>query len=248
MKPVEKNIIGLSFLAIYLFFLVYTWFIVPSGWIVDVIGSIIGFFLIFLLADWACMGKIELILAGLVFIPNFLGAFGFYNFTFSIFAYDNIVHFINSGIGAYIICNIFVKKFFVSREVEKDFFQSHKWLMLVAVFSIAIMLGIVIEIFEFGGSFILGPTRANDGTFGILNPDPEPNTFGDPLQINYVDTMTDIIVNMFGAAIGIWLYHLFPFKKLKIMRLKEIIAKRKARLKERIILREKRIAARKKKN
>jgi len=208
MNKKEKLAIYLVFLLFYIFFAIYN-FVNGSQWLIDNVVGIVLLTFVYFINKWLKLGKFGFIMFNVALLTHNLGTFGFYSWTYKIFAYDNIVHFLNALVGSYIVFNFVARKLHIrkNQRVKYTVVDEHKAIMIFLVIASVAMLGTVVEIIEFLGFMYLGPGEgmfffgtgdsANDGT----------------IAGEYIDTMTDIIVNTFGTIIGVMLYYYHKYKR-----------------------------------
>lgn len=196
------------FALIYFFLAIYNYYN-GSEWFNDSILALFLLGLTFYYSDYLKMTKDCYILFNMGLLAHNLGSFGFYSYTFSIFAYDNLVHLLNSMVWAYIIFNFITRKFDVKKNerVKNSFIGEHISLIILLVISLVSMCGVIIELIEFTGYSYLG---AGDGMFFTGVGDSNQNS---EISGLYIDTMGDIFINIIGAIIGTFLYYRVKSKK-----------------------------------
>lgn len=209
MNKKHRLIIFLVFLQIYIIMIIYN-FLRSSQWVLDNTLSLFFLILIFSLNKWLKLGRVSFILFNLALITHNLGMFGFYNWQYGIIGYDNVVHFVSSFTAAYIVFNFIARKLHVKKQkhVEKTVIDEHIVILIFLVISSVAMLGVGVEFLEFFGYSYLG---AGDGIFFVGAGD---SGGQNALAGEYVDTMTDMVVNTLGSIFGVLIYYFFRYKKM----------------------------------
>lgn len=207
MNKKESTIILILFLHVFIFMIVVN-YLKSSEWILDNSLSAVFIFAIFLLRKWIYISKTSFIMLGFALVIHDLGMFGFYEMENSIVGYDNIVHFISSFVTAYILFSFIAKKLHIKKNkvVKRTVVDEHVLTLVFLVVSSAVMLGTIIELVEFVGYSFLG---VGDGLFFFGSGD----SGGFPYYAGeYVDVMTDILVNIMGTFLGVIVYYNFRYK------------------------------------
>lgn len=178
---------------------------IGSKWMYDNIATIGILVLAFILHRWLKMDLIDILLLDLALALHNFGCFDFYSFTWWVFEYDNLVHFVSSFAGAYIFFDFLVRKLSIKDEQRKPktHAREHRAIMILLVISMVTAVGAFIEVTEFLGGEFLG---SGDGVFFMGTGD---GGAGGP----YPDAMTDILTNTVGAIIGTFVYYTRIFKR-----------------------------------
>lgn len=213
MNKKQRYFIYGFFAIVYVSFGVFN-YLNSSQWLLDNVLSLFFLTAFFLLAKWLHVGKVSFILFNVALLSHNLGAFGLYSISWGIFGYDNVVHFLSSFVAAYIVFNFIAYKLHVKQH-KKSTFDDHVPVLILLVISLVAMMGVLIEVMEFIGYTYLG---AGDGIFFVGAGDS-----GDEADVTgqYVDTMSDILVNAAGTLLGVLVYYHFRYRKrpwLKYMR------------------------------
>ncbi|PLW80435.1 hypothetical protein C0585_02460 [Candidatus Woesearchaeota archaeon] len=205
MKPWEKWSLFAIFFLIYFVFWSYS-FMTGSQWIIDNSIALFTLILLILFSNVLKLKKTGFILLNLALLTHNLGTFGYYSLTWKFLAYDNLVHFISLIVIAYITFNIVSIRFYKVPN-NRDIFEENKYLFIILVMCAAISLSVLLELVEFGGYYYLGE---GEGLLlaGVGDSDPMNNGIRD----QYGDTMSDLIVNIFGAFIGAFGYYYFRIR------------------------------------
>jgi uncharacterized membrane protein YjdF len=208
MNKKHKLVIYLLFMQIYVIFAVFN-YLKGSQWVFDSILAMIFLTFMFIINKWLKLEKFGFVLFNIALLSHNLGTFGFYDWRWGIFAYDNIVHLLNSMVGAYIIFNFVARKLHIRERQRVKFtvVDEHKIIFIFLVLASVAMLGAVVEIIEFLGFMYLGPGE------GILFFGAGDSGNVDDIAGQYIDTMGDIIVNTIGTIIGVILYYNVKYKK-----------------------------------
>jgi uncharacterized membrane protein YjdF len=208
MNKKEKLVIYLIFLLLYLIFATYN-LVGGSQWIIDNVVGIALLTFVFFVNKWLKMGKLGFILFNVALLTHNLGTFGFYSWSWKIFAYDNVVHLLSSLVGAYILFNFVSRKLHIrkNQRVKETVIDEHKAIVIFLVIASVAMLGTIVELIEFVGFMFLGP---GEGMFFFGTGD-SGNT--EDVAGQYIDTMTDIIVNTLGSILGVVLYYYHKYRK-----------------------------------
>lgn len=200
----DKYKIYFVFMTIYIIFAFYN-FQNESKWLLDNILAMFLLTVMLFVNNWLKVGRMEFLLFNIAFLLHNLGTFGFYNYTWSIFAYDNLVHFIGSFVVACIAFNFIERKLHIkeTERIKKTLLDEHKVIFIFLIMASVAMLGVFVEIIEFFGFLYLG---SGEGLFFIGQ--------GDSGNINdlagqYTDTMTDILVNTLGSVFGVLFFYMF---------------------------------------
>jgi hypothetical protein len=108
-------------------------------------------------------------------------------------------------------CNFIEERFHIkkNKRVRKTVIDDHIIIMIFLVISAVTLLGTCIELIEFIGFSIIGQSDT------IFSPGFKVGGFN-----NYEDTMTDIIVNLIGATLGVLYYYFFKYKKMPWLKYK----------------------------
>lgn len=204
MKKKDKYIIYLFFMTIYIVFAFYN-FQTNSKWLIDNIIAMFFLTVMLFVNNWLKVGRSEFIMFNMAFLLHNLGTVGFYNFEWGILAYDNIVHFFASFVAACIIFNFIERKLHIkeNERTKKTLFDEHKVIFIFLIISSVAMLGVIVEITEFSGFLFLGSGGGIFYTGAGDSGSPE-NPAG-----QYIDTMTDIIVNTLGSIFGVLAFYKF---------------------------------------
>lgn len=208
MKKHVRYTIYIISLSIFTLLLIYN-IVNKSEWMLDNILSMTFLIFIFSINKWLKLGKTGLLLAFFALLLHNLGSFNFYSYSFWIFEYDTIVHFISSTSTAYIIFNFISRKLHIkeNQRVAHTVVDEHKFIFIFLVIASVTVLGVFVELIEYGGYRILGP---GDGMFYTGAGDS--GKFGQA-QGQYIDTMDDIITNIFGTITGVSIFYFFKYKK-----------------------------------
>ena len=208
MKKKHRLIIFVISIVIFLGFTIYN-YLIGSQWIYDSIMSIGLIIVAFLISKWIKLEVFEFIFIDIALILHNLGTIGFYGWFWWIIQYDNVVHFVSSAVAAYIIFDFLLRKIHIkeNQRFKKTFIDEHKWIFIIMVISAVAMLGVVVELLEFTGYLYLG--EGDDILFVGLG---DSDKVGDSTY-QYFDTMTDIIVNIFGSIAGVLLYYFKDYKR-----------------------------------
>lgn len=194
----EKIFLSVPFILFYLLLGVMN-YLRGSEFVIDNTMSILFIGIVFLLAEWLMIGRMGYAFFLLALLIHNMGTFGWYEMSHGIIAYDNFVHIVGAAVTAWILFNFILRKLEIRKgKREKTFINEHKAIFFFLVLASVSLLGVGVELMEFTGHFVLGEgeglffTGAGDG--GIL-------------AWQYIDTMTDIIVNILGALIGTLAYY-----------------------------------------
>jgi len=208
MNKREKYTTYGTFMIIYVLFLVYNYF-QHSEWLYDNLISIGTLTLMVYLNKWLQLNKFGFMLFNIALLVHNLGTFGFYSWSYGVLAYDNVVHFVSSTVAAYIIFKIIARKLHVKKDkrLKKTVVDEHLFTLIVIVIATVAFLGVLIELLEFAGFVFLGPGE------GILFVGAGDSVNIADISLQYIDTMTDIIVNTLGSITGTLLFYFLKYRK-----------------------------------
>lgn len=194
-------------ILLFVIFLVYNLWR-KSQWALDNSFTIVFLLVIYGLNKFLNLRKIDLLLLNLSLLVHNLGMFAFYGWSWSVIEYDNVIHFIAGFSGGYIIYYLVEQQFRkIDHQKTLQVIQRHKILVTFLVIALVTTLGVGIELMEFAGFELFGP---GEGLFFYGAGDV--GKFGSPAEI-YVDTMSDIIVNIIAAVIGALTYYFCHLRK-----------------------------------
>lgn len=204
----EKYLLFSIFLLAYAILFAYN-ISTGSKWWLDALFAIAFLIIVTLVNRWLKLGRLGFILFNLAFVLHNMGSFGWYDCSIGGIGYDNFVHFVGSFVAAFIIFNFIARKLHIrKKERRKDtVIDEHIAVMIFLVMASAAALGVLVEVVEFGGFVFLGQ---GEGIFFTGQGD-EDSYAG--LDGNYVDTMTDVVVNLLGSLTGTLTYFLFTYQK-----------------------------------
>lgn len=208
MNKKEKWIIYIIFMQVYVIFTVYN-LLKGKQWWIDSIVAMFFLTFIFLINRWLKLGKVGFILFNIALLVHNMGTFGFYSWTWKIFAYDNVVHLASSTVAAYIIFNFIARKLHIKKNqrVKYTVVDEHKAIFIFLVIASVAMLGTIVELIEYIGFMYFGPGE------GILFVGAGDSGGVEDVAGQYLDTMEDIVVNSIGSVIGTLLYYYLKYKK-----------------------------------
>jgi glycopeptide antibiotics resistance protein len=189
-----------SFLAVYVLLGVFN-VARHSEWVIDSCISVVFVTALFFLSNWARIGKREFILFNAALLLHNLGSFGFYSWNDGLLAFDNLVHLVSAGVSAFIVFHFLQERLCLRLSLDGKNKRDTKAILILLVFSVVMLLGVFIELMEFSGVMLFSIDGDSVGLLGV----------GD--QNAYLDTMTDIIMNIVGCVIGTAIYYLSSFKK-----------------------------------
>lgn len=163
-----------------------------NSWYIDSIFAIFVLLILIVMDKWLNLRKIDIFLVTIALIVHNLGSFNFYALKIFEIEYDNIVHFVSSVIGAFILCGIILRKY---NDKIKPI------LLIITVISIVSTFGVFVEELEYLGCIVFGEgegfLRVGSGDYGkFVN-----------IESQYVDTMDDLYVNFIGSIFGVVLYY-----------------------------------------
>ena len=196
------------FILLYVFLGVQNYFD-KSQWLFDNVISVVFLTIALFLLNWLKIRNVGFVMFNIALLLHNLGSFGFYSWSYGIFGYDNIVHFCSSLAAGYIVFNFIARKMHIKKKarVKSTVVDEHTILLILLVFASVAMMGVFIELLEFGGFVFLGE---GDGLFFVGAGDSA--NAGDMFG-QYMDTMSDIIVNTLGTLAGVLLYYYWQYKK-----------------------------------
>ncbi|MBW2972178.1 hypothetical protein KY359_04040 [Candidatus Woesearchaeota archaeon] len=205
----ERYVIFFIFLAVYAGLAIFN-FIVKSQWFFDNLVAIAFLLFMFAISGWLLLTKSGFLMFNAALLLHNMGSFGWYARTFDGFAYDNIVHFFGAVVAAWIIFNFVASKLHIRKHhrVRNTVVDEHKVVFIFLVVASVAMLGTIVEIVEFGGFVLLGP---GEGLFFTGSGDGGYST--DDFELQYRDTMNDILVNTFGSIVGVLMFYKMRYKK-----------------------------------
>lgn len=214
MKDTERYSIFVVFLLVYIALAFFNFF-VRSQWLLDNLVAIVFLAFVFMISRWLLMGPGGFILFNVALLLHNMGSFGWYNWEWGFMAYDNIVHFVGALVAAWIIFNFVSSKLHIIKHhrVKHTVVDEHKVVFIFLVMASVAMMGTFVEIVEFGGFVFLGPgegmffTGSGDGGYSI-----------DDFELQYRDTMEDIILNTIGSVAGVLLFYFMRYRKLDWVR------------------------------
>jgi len=207
MNKKERWIIYIIFMCIYVFLIIFN-IMNKSQWLIDSIGAVVFLTFVFLICEWFKMEKLEFILFNCALLIHNFGSFGFYELTFNIFAYDDIVHLVFSIIAAYIIFNFIIRKLSIKKKqrIKYSIIKENKVIFMFLVIASVTMLGVIVELIEYVGFMYFG---FGEGILFFGSGD----SSMEGIAGQYLDTMRDIIVNIIGSFIGSLIYYYRNYKK-----------------------------------
>jgi len=215
-KPLNKKyMVYCLFLFINVYILVYN-ILNKSQWALDSIAMILISTIILLLSK-----KLKLTPEGFFFLHfglllHNLGSFGLYAENLGSFGYDNLVHLTTTMSLGYVFFNFLSRKLTIRKDLDsKNHILEYKIIMFFLVIASVTLFATLTEVVEFGGFLYLGD---GEGLFFIGIGDS--NIEGGSIDGQFVDTMTDILVNFLGSIIGVILFYNFRFKNKNYMRYK----------------------------
>ena len=181
-----------------------------TQWALDAVFTFLIVSLIFFSSKKLKITPEGFLLINLAFMLHNFGTFGFYAKSFGPFGYDNLVHFFSATAAAYVSFNFISRRLHIKKgkKIEKTVVDEHKIILILLVIATVAMLGVIIELIEFGGFLYLGE---GEGLFFVGVRDSTPG--GDILSGQYIDTMSDIIVNTFGSILGVIAFYFLRYKK-----------------------------------
>ena len=194
----------LAFIAMAIYNYVY-----GSQWFYDNMTAILVVTLAFALNRWLELNTFEFFLLNLIWFVHNLGIFGFYNFKHGLLAYDNLVHIMGGMMAAYIVFSIAARKLHTWKhhKVKRTVVDEHRTLFIFLVLSSVILFGTVVEVTEYIGFMYFS---TGDGMFF---PGPGDGYGAEDFKGQYVDTMEDLIMNILGSCIGIFLFYSARYRK-----------------------------------
>ena len=184
-------------------------YLTGSQWIIDATLTLLFVTFVFAIKKWLKLSRVGFSLFLFSLILHNMGSFGWYSWSYSWMGYDNIVHLISSFTLAYIAFNFLSRKLHVKNDkrVQKTVVDEHIVVFIFLVLSTVAFLGTTIELMEFSGFWFLGSGEglllAGEGDYGGV----------DAMAGQYIDTMTDIIVNTLGAILGTLFFYFYKYKK-----------------------------------
>jgi len=208
MNKKERWFIYLFFMLIYFILTIFSYLMGVQWWI-DSLTAMFLCTVIFLVNRWLKLEKLGFTLFNIALLTHNMGAFGFYNWTWGIFAYDSIVHLVSSTVAAYILFNFIARKLHIKKNqrVKHTVIDEHKVILFFLVIASVAMLGVVVELVEYLGFMYFGPGE------GILFVGAGDSGGGDEVAGQYLDTMDDIVVNTIGSIMGVLIYYNVKYKK-----------------------------------
>jgi hypothetical protein len=209
MNEAERYAIFIVFLLIYLAMAFFNFFL-QSQWLLDNLVAIVLLTFVFMISRWLLLNASGFILFNAALLLHNMGSFGWYEWTWSFIAYDNIVHLVGALVAAWIIFNFVSSKLHILKhhQVKRTVVDEHKVIFIFLVMASVAMLGTVVELIEFGGFVLLGPgegmffTGSGDGGYSK-----------DDFELQYRDTMEDILLNTIGSIAGVLLFYFMRYKK-----------------------------------
>lgn len=158
---------------------------------VDAIFSITFMLLSLLLSEWLRIDAKKLGFIGAILVLHNIGATWLYNQMIFFIRYDKIVHFIASLVGTVMVMGVLKETIHINKLQKK---------LILALLSVSMILalGVLVEFFEFSG-YLIGINSQ-----GILSPGNL--AVGD---VNYRDTITDLIANIAGGIVGVVFVYVF---------------------------------------
>jgi uncharacterized membrane protein YjdF len=180
-----------------------------TQWAYDIVFSVTIVTAILLMSKRLKITPEGFLLVNIGFLLHSLGSFGFYSLEWGIIGYDNIVHFFSSTAAAYVSFNFIARKLHIRRnqKVEETVVDEHKVILIMLVIALVAMFGVIVEVIEFSGFLYLGE---GEGIFFVGPGDS--NRGGDSIQGQYIDTMSDIVVNTMGSILGVVLFYFFRYR------------------------------------
>ncbi len=193
MRQIQKAklYIYLFYLSVFILLLTYNIF-TRSLWVID---AFIGLFVItifFYYSKKLNLGAVSIFFLGLSFLLHSLGTFDTYNILILFFGYDKIVHFVASLTGVMIVAKIVYSKLMQKGEIKLSL--NKHMLILVAIVSFILLIGVLNEFFEFIGFTYFGAPWP-----GMFSPMDLQNTI---LDNYYIDTIHDLFIDIVGAGVG----------------------------------------------
>lgn len=181
-----------------------------SQWAFDNAFTIVFLLVIYLLNSKLQLRTIDLVLLNISLLVHNLGMFAFYQWNWAFIEYDNLIHFVAGFSGGYIIFYLVEQQLRkIDHQKTSEVIERHRVLLAFLVIALVTTFGIGVELMEFAGFTFFGQ---GEGLFFYGAGDV--GKFGNPLEI-YTDTMEDIIVNLFAAIIGAFVYYFFHLRKRK---------------------------------
>jgi hypothetical protein len=194
-------------MQIYIMLFIYN-YLRNNQWWIDNLAAISFLTFVFMINRWLKLGKLGFLLFNFALLAHNLGTFGFYAWTWSIFAYDNLVHILSSIVAAYILFNFIARKLHIRKDqmVRDTVIDEHKAVLFFLVIASVAMLGTLVEMIEYVGFMYLGP---GEGLFFVGEGD---SGFVGDVAGQYIDTMEDIFVNTLGSIIGSIIYYYAQYR------------------------------------
>ncbi|MBW2997032.1 hypothetical protein KY349_01685 [Candidatus Woesearchaeota archaeon] len=196
------------FMLIFLALAIYNYFY-GSQWFYDNVSAMMVITLAFVLRKRIEISTFEFSLFGLVWLVHNLGTFGFYNFKHGIIAYDNFVHIVGGIMAAYIVFSIAARKLHTWKrhKIKRSVVDEHKLLFIFMVVASVILFGITVEITEYVGFMYFSTGE------GMFFPGPGDGYGAEDFKGQYIDTMEDTIMNIFGSCIGVAIFYFTRYRK-----------------------------------
>lgn len=208
-KNLEKYVFGIWF-AVYIFIFIQT-LSVQNQWTYDALFFSLLFLGLFVFRKWLKIQEMGLFLAGLGICLHLLGFYGLYQLHYKLLGYDSLTHFVSAFATSWIVFNFIIKKFSIRRRKSDEYFVGeHRLLFFILVLSVVSLLGVCVELVEFGGYSFL------DYGDGMFFPGSGDEDFVANLPTGYADTMMDIITNLLGAFFGALIFYLWKYPKKKL--------------------------------
>lgn len=196
------------FISIYIVMSAYN-YAKSSQWLFDNLIAIAFLTFFFAIIRWLKVGLTGFIMFNIALLLHNLGTFGFYAWTWGPFAYDNLTHFIGSLVAGYIVFNFVARKLHLKKNaiVKDTVIDEHKAVTIFLVIASVAMFGVFVELIEFGGFMFLGQGE------GMLFTGSGDAASSEDMAGQYIDTMSDIVVNTLGTLAGVLIYYYANYKK-----------------------------------
>jgi len=205
----EKYCISAVFFVLFIALAIYNVFL-RSEWFFDNLVSLAFLSAMFFLSGWLLLGRGSFLMFNIVLLLHNLGTFGLYGLSFDGFFYDNIIHFLGTAVAAWIVFNFVSARLHLRhhKSVSSSIVDEHKIVLVFLVIASVTFLGVIVELVEFGGFLLLGPgegiffTGSGDGGYAK-----------DDFEMQYRDTMEDLMVNILGAVAGVLSFYKLRYVK-----------------------------------